>query len=190
MDSILNSQLAPDKICPQQLPPYRVGFGEDLHVLRQEKPAIFENIPDFFGLRLGGVLINTPLWTVVAHSDGDVLLHALTDALLGAAGAGDIGDHFPDTDEKNRGRNSTDFVRFALHLLEQTGYKPLHVDTVVFLQAPRLTPYKSSIKNSIADILGINPLNVNIKAKSGEGVDAVGTGLAIRATAVVIAGLV
>ena len=120
------------------------------------------------------------------HSDADVLLHALTDAVLGAAALGDIGELFPDTDPANRGRDSAEMLLAALAQVAAAGYRVVNVDSIVFAQRPKLSPYKETIRQRLASLLGIAPDCVGVKAKTGEGVGPVGRLEAIMAECVVL----
>jgi 2-C-methyl-D-erythritol 2,4-cyclodiphosphate synthase len=120
------------------------------------------------------------------HSDGDVLTHAITDALLGALGLGDIGTHFPDSDERWRNAESFVFLRFSMGLIKERGYLVTNVDSTVHLERPRLQPYIERMKEGIAEALEVETTSISIKAKTSENVDAVGEGRAIRADAVVL----
>jgi 2-C-methyl-D-erythritol 2,4-cyclodiphosphate synthase len=135
----------------------RIGYGWDSH---EFKPGI--------PLRIGGVTIPHHAG-LAGHSDGDVLLHALTDALLGAVAAGDIGTYFPPSDPKWKGANSTIFVQQALKLVDEAGYQVGNVDSTLILAAPRIGPHAAAIQNNVADLLGIEPSQVGIKAKTPEG---------------------
>ena len=154
--------------------PYRVGIGHDTHRL----------IPGD-GFRLGGIPIPHDK-KLLGHSDADVLLHAVIDALLGAAGLGDIGDMFPDTDENNRDRSSVEMLRLAWQRVQNLGWKLQNLDCIVFAQRPKLGSYKTVIAESIAETLGVTPQQVNIKAKTGEGVGPVGEELVIAAQCVAL----
>lgn len=123
---------------------------------------------------------------LVGHSDADVLLHAVTDALLGAAALGDIGELFPDTDEANRGRDSADMLSLALERVQAAGYEVVNVDTIVFAQQPKLSPFKEPIRQRIAELLGITADRVGVKAKTGERVGPVGRQEAVMAEAIVL----
>ena len=128
---------------------------------------------------LGGIEIESDVGCV-AHSDGDVLLHALTDALLGAAGMGDIGDHFPPSDDQLKDAASDQFVEHALRQIRPR-WKVTNIDATIFLESPKLGPHKEAIAESVARICGLNSGLVNVKAKTGEGVGAVGRGEAVDA---------
>jgi 2-C-methyl-D-erythritol 2,4-cyclodiphosphate synthase len=145
----------------------RVGIGHDTHRLAEGRPLI-----------LGGVRVEHPRG-LVGHSDADVVLHALTDALLGAAGFGDIGDAYPDTDPAYRDCDSAKFVRETLARLNQGGWHVVNVDVIVFAQEPKLGPTKAAIRASLAGLLGLNVADVNVKAKTGEKVGAIGRAEAI-----------
>jgi 2-C-methyl-D-erythritol 2,4-cyclodiphosphate synthase len=131
-------------------------------------------------LRLGGIDIPHDR-RAVGHSDADTLLHAITDAVLGAAALGDIGELFPDTAEENRGRDSADMLRQAYARVRQAGYELVNLDCIVFAQRPKLSPHKEAIQERIAQILQIGSTCIGLKAKTGEGVDAVGREEAIMA---------
>lgn len=152
----------------------RVGIGHDTHRLAAGD-----------GLRLGGVDVPHDR-RLVGHSDADVLLHAVTDALLGAASLGDIGELFPNTDPAHRGRDSADFLRLAHDRVRQDGWRVVNLDCIVFAERPKLSPFKAAIRERIAALLGIKPSQVGVKAKTGEQVDAVGEERAIQAQCVVL----
>ena len=145
----------------------RVGIGHDTHRLGADRPLI-----------LGGLRIEHPSG-LVGHSDADVVLHALTDALLGAAGLGDIGDAYPDTDPQYQDCDSMLFVRETLERLNQNGYRVVNVDVTIFAERPKLGPKKAEIRNHLAGMLGLDEGAVNVKAKTGEQVGAIGRGEAI-----------
>lgn len=134
---------------------------------------------------LGGIELNYDRH-LVGHSDADVLLHAITDALLGAAGLGDIGELFPDTDEANRGRDSADMLRLAHDRVVQCGYGVVNLDCIVFAQRPKLKEYKTAIRQRVAEILDLPPERVSVKAKTGELVGPVGREEAMMAECVVL----
>ena len=135
----------------------RVGIGHDTHRLRPGGP-----------LRLGGVDIPHDRESV-GHSDGDALLHAVIDALLGAAALGDIGQMFPDTDPENRGRDSAEMLRAALDAVAAVGWRIVNIDCIVFAQRPKLLPHRQAIRQRLADILDIEVERVGLQAKTGEG---------------------
>jgi len=151
----------------------RIGIGHDTHRLVEGRPLI-----------LGGVRIEHSRG-LIGYSDADVVLHAVTDALLGAAGLGDIGDAFPDTDPANRGRDSADFVRATLNRLKDEGWRVVNLDVIVFAQEPKLGHVKAEIRRNLARLLGVDVTAVNVKAKTGEGVGAIGRAEAISCQAVV-----
>ena len=152
----------------------RVGIGHDTHRLREGGP-----------LRVGGIEIPHDK-SAVGHSDADVLLHAVTDALLGAAALGDIGDMFPDTDPANRGRDSAHMLQAAAARVRRHGYEIVNLDCIVFAQRPKLAAYKQSIRERIAGILSILPEQVGVKAKTGEGEGPVGREEIIQAQCVAL----
>jgi len=153
----------------------RVGLGSDLHRL----------LPDRDGFRLGGVWVSCG-FGVAAHSDGDVLLHALADALLGAMAAGDIGDLFPDTAPENANQDSVEFLHAALDRVWAAGYRVGNVDLTLRLQRPKLAALKIEIREVLSKLLSIPIDCVSVKAKTGEGLDAVGRGEAIACEAAVL----
>jgi 2-C-methyl-D-erythritol 2,4-cyclodiphosphate synthase len=153
---------------------FRIGIGHDTHRLRPGGP-----------LRLGGIDIPHDR-ELIGHSDGDVLLHAVTDALLGAAAIGDIGQMFPDTDPANRGRDSGQMLRSALDAVTSLGWQIINIDCIVFAQRPKLLPYRQTIRERISDILGIDPERVGLKGKTGENVGPVGKEEAISAQCVTL----
>lgn len=122
----------------------------------------------------------------MGHSDADVLLHAVTDALLGAAALGDIGELFPDTDPKYRGCDSATLLQQVVLLVHSTGYRVVNIDCIVFAQRPKLAAFKTAIKERLAELLQIHGQQVGVKAKTGEGVDAVGREEAISAQCVAL----
>ncbi len=131
---------------------------------------------------LGGVRIPFEKGPV-GHSDGDALSHAICDALLGAAALGDIGHHFPDTSPRWRNASSLDFLRHSRGLLHKAGYEIVNLDATIGLERPKLAPYIPKIREKVAKALGIRVEQVSVKAKTGEGQDAIGRGEAIRADA-------
>lgn len=152
----------------------RIGIGHDTHRLADGGP-----------LRLGGVDVPHDRHAV-GHSDADVLLHAITDALLGAAALGDIGELFPDTDEANRGRDSAEMLQLAYGKVMEAGYSLVNLDCIVFAQLPKLSPHKDAIRMRIAAILEVETADVSVKAKTGEGVDSVGREEAIMAQCITL----
>lgn len=152
----------------------RIGFGNDIHRLENGRSLI-----------IGGVLVESS-FGAVGHSDADCLTHAITDALLGALALGDIGTHFSDKDEKWRGADSFVFLKTANEKVNAKGFAVVNVDSTISLEAPKLRPHIDKIRANIAAALEIDVENVSVKAKTGERVDAVGRGEAIRAEAVVL----
>jgi len=152
----------------------RVGIGHDTHRLEAGRPLV-----------LGGVRIEHARG-LIGHSDADVVLHALTDALLGAAGLGDIGDAYPDTDSEFKDRDSSFFLHETLIRLNQKGYHVVNVDITVFAQEPRLGPLKTQMRRKLAELLTLDVDAVNVKAKTGEKVGAIGRGEAISCQAAVL----
>ena len=142
--------------------PLRIGIGHDTHRLQPGGP-----------LRLGGIDVPHDKESV-GHSDADALLHAVTDALLGAAALGDIGEMFPDTDPAHRGRDSAGMLWRARTAVEAAGWKIVNLDCIVFAQRPKLTPYKGAIRRRIAEILGVEIDQVGLKAKTGEAIGEIG----------------
>lgn len=136
-------------------------------------------------MRLGGVDIPHDR-QAVGHSDADVLLHAVTDALLGAVGLPDIGELFPNTAEENRGRNSAEMLRLAYDRVKQGGYSIVNLDCVISAQEPKLSPYKEAIRQQLAAILSVSESQLNVKAKTGEGVGPVGEQIIIQAHCVAL----
>jgi len=152
----------------------RIGFGTDLHRLE---------IGD--GLRLGGIVIPCAL-RAVAHSDGDALYHAATDAILGALGQPDIGQIFPDTEAQNRSRDSADFLGEAIRRMRAASYQFGNLDAVVTLEQPRLAPHKERMRANLARLCACAPDAVNIKAKTAEGLGPIGESRAVRVDVVVL----
>jgi 2-C-methyl-D-erythritol 2,4-cyclodiphosphate synthase len=155
-------------------PKLRTGTGFDVHQLAEGRRLV-----------IGGVEIP---WSrgCVAHSDGDVLIHAICDALLGAAGMGDIGRHFPDTDQKFKDIDSTILLREVHRLITGKGYDVCNIDTVICLQEPKLAKHIPSMQERLAGILGVEPEEVSIKATTTEKLGFVGRGEGISAHAVVL----
>ncbi len=158
--------------------PFRIGLGYDSHRLGRGGP-----------LRIGGIDIggNSPEhFHAIGHSDADVLLHALTDALLGAIASADIGRLFPDDAEVNRDRDSAEFVSAALGMVRASGYEIGNLDAVILAQQPKMAPHIDVIRERVAGLVGCPVDAVGLKAKTGEGVDAVGRSEAIAARVVVM----
>jgi 2-C-methyl-D-erythritol 2,4-cyclodiphosphate synthase len=152
----------------------RVGIGHDTHRLEPGRPLL-----------LGGVRVAHPRG-LAGHSDADVVLHAVTDALLGAAGLGDIGDAYPDTDPAYKDADSRRFLRETLARLNHDGWRVVNLDVIVFAQEPKLGPVKAAIRASLAELLGLDAGAVNVKAKTGERVGHIGRAEAIACQAVVL----
>lgn len=153
---------------------FRIGFGNDIHRLAVGRPLI-----------LGGILIPSDVGSV-GHSDADVLIHAITDAILGALALGDIGTHFPDNDERWRNADSRIFLKEALKMMRAQNYRIENIDATVSLETPKLKPYIEKIRQNLAEILEIEPSCVSVKAKTAEGLDAIGKAEAIKAEVVVL----
>ncbi len=152
----------------------RIGEGWDVHALVPGRPLIIGgvNIPHHQGL--------------LGHSDADVLLHAITDAVLGAAGLGYIGRHFPDTDERFKGADSSVLLAEAMRRVREAGFELGNVDSTVVAQAPKLAAHMAAMRASVARALGVDEALVNIKAKTAEKLGPVGQGLSIEARAVAL----
>jgi 2-C-methyl-D-erythritol 2,4-cyclodiphosphate synthase len=160
----------------EQSPPcaFRIGEGWDTHALVEGRKLI-----------LGGVLVPYERG-LLGHSDADVLLHAITDALLGAAALGDIGRHFPDTDARFKGADSMRLLVEAAALVRQAGWAIGNIDSTIIAQAPKLAPYIPAMQRGIAAALGVALDAVNVKAKTAEKMGPVGEGLSMEARAVVL----
>jgi 2-C-methyl-D-erythritol 2,4-cyclodiphosphate synthase len=153
---------------------FRIGEGWDVHALVPWRKLI-----------LGGVEI--PHSTgLLGHSDADVLLHAITDAVLGAAGLGDIGRHFPDTDAQFKGADSSVLLQEAMRRVRDKGWELVNVDSTIVAQAPKLAPHMQAINASVAKALGVQPDQVNVKAKTAEKLGPVGMGQSMEARAVAL----
>ena len=156
------------------LPLFRIGEGWDIHALVVGRPLV-----------LGGITLPFDKG-LLGHSDADALLHAITDALLGAAGLGDIGSHFPDTEAQFQGADSAVLLAEAARIVRAKGYAIGNVDSTVIAQAPRMAPYIGAMRARIAQVLGIALDCVNVKAKTAEKMGPVGLGQAIEARAIVL----
>lgn len=161
-------------VSPQPPPFLRIGIGHDTHRLKPGGPLILGGVEIPFDHSLDG------------HSDADVLLHAVTDAILGAAAMGDIGELFPDTDAENKNRDSAEMLLLAMRKVAGSGFQIANLDCIVFAQAPKLSPYKGPIAERVSEILQISPQQVGVKAKTGEGVGSVGTGEIMQAQCVAL----
>jgi 2-C-methyl-D-erythritol 2,4-cyclodiphosphate synthase len=153
---------------------FRVGIGNDVHRLAPGRRLI-----------LGGVRVPFEKGPV-GHSDGDAPSHAICDALLGAAALGDIGTHFPNSSPQWRNASSLRFLRHTRRLLKDAGYAIVNVDATIGLERPKLAPYIPAMRKKLAAALGIKVAQVSVKAKTGEGLDAVGRGEALRADAIAL----
>jgi 2-C-methyl-D-erythritol 2,4-cyclodiphosphate synthase len=153
---------------------FRIGIGSDTHKLVEGRP-----------LMLGGVHVTSDRGGE-GHSDADALLHAITDALLGALCEGDIGLHFPDTDAQWKDANSIAFLSDVVRLAHERGFHVVNIDATIMLETPQLSPHIFSMRQNIAEVLGAELSCVSVKGKTGEGLDAVGQGLAVSAQAVVL----
>jgi 2-C-methyl-D-erythritol 2,4-cyclodiphosphate synthase len=151
----------------------RTGIGWDSHRLVAGRPLI-----------LAGVTVPSPVG-LDGHSDADVLTHAVIDALLGAAGLGDIGQHFPDTDPRYRGADSLRLLTVAVGMAAQAKLVPVHADTTVVLERPKVGPHRDAMRANLAAALGVDPGDVNVKATTGEGIGFAGRGEGAAALAVV-----
>ncbi len=152
----------------------RIGIGHDTHRLRPGGP-----------LRVGGIDLPHDA-SAIGHSDADVLLHAITDAILGAAALGDIGEHFPNTDPANAGRDSADMLRLAFAKVQEAGYAIVNLDCIVHAEHAKIAPHREAIRQRIAEILELSKAQVSVKGKTGEGVGPVGRGEAIEAQCIVL----
>lgn len=150
----------------------RTGLGHDTHRIAPGGP-----------LRLGGIDVDVD-FHLVGHSDADVLLHAITDSLLGAANLGDIGEMFPDTAAENKGKDSALMLSVAMQRIRAEGWQVANIDCVILAERPKLVPLKDKIRSRIAAILAIDPQQVGLKGKTGEGVGQIGTGQIMQAMVV------
>ena len=151
----------------------RAGIGWDSHRLEEGRRLV-----------LGGVEIPQAERGLAGHSDADVLAHALIDALLGAAGLGDIGQHYPDTDERWRDADSVELLNEVAGFLGEHGWTVRHMDVTVLCEAPRLSPHRDEMRARLAEAVGLVPLEVNVKFSTGEGMGFVGRGEGVAAMAV------
>lgn len=152
----------------------RIGMGYDVHRLVENRPLILGGVPIPFQKGLLG------------HSDADVLLHAIADSLLGAAGLGDIGQHFPDTDPAFKGADSHMLLVRCGELIRERGYAVGNLDATLFAQAPKIAPYREAMRERIAEALKIEPARVNVKATTTEGLGFVGAGEGMAAQCVAL----
>lgn len=153
---------------------FRIGYGNDIHRLVPGRSLI-----------IGGVAVESDLGAD-GHSDADVLTHAITDAILGALALGDIGTHFPNSDERWRNAESFVFLRFAVGLMHEHGYELANLDSTIDLEQPKLRSYIDEMREGLAQALGVEVSRISVKAKTGEGVGQVGCREAITAEAIVL----
>ena len=152
----------------------RIGFGYDSHIFESGKPLV-----------LGGVII-PECDGLKAHSDGDVVIHAVIDSLLGAAALGDIGSHFPDTDDRWKGADSGELLKSVVYELRGAGYAIENIDVTVICERPKLRPFVELIRSSLAELMSVGIGRISVKGKTNEGMDAVGAGAGIVAHAAVL----
>jgi 2-C-methyl-D-erythritol 2,4-cyclodiphosphate synthase len=152
----------------------RIGLGYDVHKLGEDRLLI-----------LGGIDIPSEKG-LMGHSDADVLIHAICDALLGAAGLGDIGMHFPDSDPAFKDISSIKILRKTLQMVRSKGFSVVNIDTVIFAEIPKLSPYRQSMQTTLAAALELEPQHINIKATTTEGLGMIGRGEGIGAMAVAL----
>lgn len=157
-------------------PPFRIGLGYDSHRLGNGGP-----------LRIAAIDIDAEVHAI-GHSDADVLLHALTDACLGAVAAPDIGRLFPDNADENRDRDSRDFLAEAVHRVRHAGYRILNVDAVILAERPKMSPHIDAMRQTMAGLLDVEIDQIGLKAKTGELVGPIGSGAAIAARVAVMLG--
>ncbi|MCP4708071.1 MAG: 2-C-methyl-D-erythritol 2,4-cyclodiphosphate synthase [Planctomycetes bacterium] len=154
--------------------PQRIGIGYDIHRLIPDRKLILAGVEIPCELGLSG------------HSDADVVLHAVTDALLGAAGLGDIGEMFPDTNPDYKDADSAKLLIHALAQINTAGFTPVNLDTIIIAEKPKLTTYKPQMRRRLAQLLKLDENEINLKAKTNEGLGPIGAGQAIAANAVVL----
>jgi 2-C-methyl-D-erythritol 2,4-cyclodiphosphate synthase len=153
---------------------YRIGYGEDIHRLIEGDHLLLAGVRIPFGK------------TALAHSDGDVVYHAVADALLGSLALGDIGELFPPSDKKTVGLDSALIVKKAVNLVGENGYRVTNIDVVIQLERPNVASYKAAMRSNLANLLGVSLGAVSVKAGTNEGLDAIGKGEAAKAVAVVL----
>jgi 2-C-methyl-D-erythritol 4-phosphate cytidylyltransferase / 2-C-methyl-D-erythritol 2,4-cyclodiphosphate synthase len=173
-EALLNAESNPSRREAASAPTLRVGSGYDLHRFAEGRPLIIGGVTVPFDRGLAG------------HSDADPLCHAVTDAVLGAAAAGDIGQYFPDTDPRWRGASSVDMLKQAVEIARGAGYRIVNVDATIIAEQPKIAPYRAAIAASLAAAVGLPVSSVSVKAKTNEGVDATGRGEAIAVHAVAL----
>ncbi|XAR70253.1 2-C-methyl-D-erythritol 2,4-cyclodiphosphate synthase [Bertholletia excelsa] len=173
-NAVVEAERETSAATPSKSLPFRVGHGFDLHRLEPGYPLIIGgiNIPHDRGCE--------------AHSDGDVLLHCVVDAILGALGLPDIGQIFPDSDPKWKGAASSVFIKEAVRLMHEAGYELGNLDATLILQRPKLSPHKEAIRANLSNLLGADPSVVNLKAKTHEKVDSLGENRSIAAHTVIL----
>ena len=154
--------------------PFRVGIGYDSHRLVAGRPLVLAGVVVPFELGLQG------------HSDADVLLHAITDALCGAAGLPDIGRLFPDTDPKYKDADSAILLRGAMERVRASGWELINTDAILIAQRPKIAPFVPAMKSNLAQVLGVDEGQINLRGKTAEGLDDVGAGLGMQAHAVAL----
>jgi 2-C-methyl-D-erythritol 2,4-cyclodiphosphate synthase len=162
--------------------PFRIGIGHDTHRL---EPGDSHSESPCKSVRIGGVDIPHEK-RMIGHSDADLLLHAITDALLGAAAMGDIGHLFPDTDPANRGRDSLQMLGVAKEMVTEAGWSIGNIDCILFAQKPKIGPHRPAIRQQIAKILDISIDQIEVKAKTGESIGPIGREEAISAEAIAL----
>jgi len=165
---------AAERVVSASVPAIRIGHGYDLHRLVAGRPLILGGVTVPFDLGLAG------------HSDADIVCHAVTDAVLGAAGLGDIGRHFPDTDPQWKGADSVALLAAACALLREAGYAVVNVDVTVIAERPKLAPHADAMRANLAGVLGCGLSQVSVKAKTNEGVESMGIGQSMAAHAVAL----
>lgn len=175
-----STHLAADQSDQTPSLPFRIGHGYDLHRLDEHPPN-----GEGRAFILGGVHIEHSRGPV-GHSDADALLHAITDALLGAIGEPDIGQLFPDTDPRHESQDSADFVKEAALRVSAAGMQILNLDSTVICERPKVGPHRDAIRENLARLLSVPAASINVKAKTHEGVDAVGEGRAVEVHCVVL----
>ena len=173
-EALLNAKSTPSLSEQASAPALRVGSGYDLHRLVAGRPLVLGGVAIPFDRGLAG------------HSDADALCHAVTDAILGAASEGDIGQHFPDSDERWRGVSSIDLLRQAAAVVAGRGYRVVNIDATIIAERPKLGSFRDAMTSGLASAIGVEPSAVSVKAKTNEGVDAAGRGEAIAVHAVAL----
>lgn len=153
---------------------YRIGFSSDIHRLVRGRQLI-----------LGGINIPFDKGSL-AHSDGDVVMHAISEAILGALSLGDLGEHFPDSDSSTENMDSSIILKYVMKLMEKSGFEINNIDVSIQLERPKLSEYKVMIRENLSKCLDININRISIKAGTNEQMDSVGSGLAIKADAIVL----